>query len=227
MAIIPYQLKNIDPEDIGDSVQGIGSSLGLKFKDDTFRSVTTFGDLCDTIENLLPYQHKDDCTTQQAFYKLRSVICEIQSLGKQDITLDTKLEDLFPRRNRRKKIKLLEQAIGTSLDLLTRKMWINYVLFAGYLVSLLALFFKLLLGLAGLAFFVSLTWFANRFLRTEFKILTLGAVTRKLADDHYTKARRHAGTMNKKEIVPMIRRTFMQEFDLSKEVLQRNADLGW
>jgi hypothetical protein len=118
-----------------------------------------------------------------------------------------------------------EQAIGTPLDLLTIKIWINYVLFAGYLVSLLALFFKLLLGLAGLASFVLLTWLANRFLRTEFKIFTLGAVTRKLADKHYAKARRHAGTINKKEIVPMIRRAFMQEFDLPKEALQRNADL--
>jgi hypothetical protein len=227
MATTSYQLNNMDPEDIGDAVQRITSSLGLKPKYKTFYSVVTFGDLCDTIENLLPFEHRDDCTTQQAFYKLRSAISEIQLLNKQDITLDTKLEELFPRHNRRKKIKLLEHAIGTPLHLLTRKMWINYMLFAGFLISLIALFFNLLFGLAGLAFFALLTRLANRFLRTEFKILTLKALACKLADDHYAKARRHAGTMNKKEIIPMIRRAFMQEFDLPKEALQRNADLGW
>jgi hypothetical protein len=100
-AIEPIELKNIDPEDISDVLVKIEQSFGLALKTDTFNNARTFGDICDIISSMIELEHSDDCTTQQAFYKIRESIANIQFLEKNAIAPDTDLEELFPRKNRR------------------------------------------------------------------------------------------------------------------------------
>ena len=82
------QLNNYDFEDISDVLAKAGKSFQLDLKTDAFKDATTFGDLCDIISREISVEHSDDCTTQQAFYKLRQSISGIQSTEKNAITPD-------------------------------------------------------------------------------------------------------------------------------------------
>lgn len=45
------ELKNIDPEDVGDVLRKVEKSFGFKFGDTELKDVKTFGELCDIITN--------------------------------------------------------------------------------------------------------------------------------------------------------------------------------
>src|SRR4051812_5009599 len=110
------KLDNYEDEDIFDVVVKFQRSFGLTFEKDTFYNVKTFGDLCDVIINKVQGNNSDDCTAQQAFYKIRNAIARTQLIDKNSITLASKLQELFPRNNRRRNIKGLEGELGTSID---------------------------------------------------------------------------------------------------------------
>src|SRR5947199_9565261 len=102
------ELKNIDSEDIGDVLRKIEKSFGFKFGDTELKDVKTFGELCDIIANKVQGDNSNDCSTQQAYYKVRSAIADTLLIDKSIIRLDTDLEQLFPRDNRRWKINDLQ-----------------------------------------------------------------------------------------------------------------------
>ncbi|TAD92632.1 MAG: hypothetical protein EAY75_02080 [Bacteroidetes bacterium] len=100
-----YKLDNIDPEDFGDTLLKLEKSFGAKFADNSFKDAKTFGDICDIIESQINLTDKDDCTTQQAFYKVRKAIGLTQTFDERSIEPKAKLEDIFPRSNRRQNVK--------------------------------------------------------------------------------------------------------------------------
>src|SRR5687768_1793290 len=99
------KLRDIDPEDFGDTLLKFEKSFGIKFADNSMRDAKTFGDICDIIESQINLTDKDDCTTQQAFYKIRKAIGLTQNFDESIIKPQTKLEDIFPRLNRRQNVK--------------------------------------------------------------------------------------------------------------------------
>lgn len=69
-----YELNNIDPENIEDLLVKVEKSFNIKFVGNELIALLTFGELCDHIVNKIKLDHSDNCTTQQAFYKLRNAI---------------------------------------------------------------------------------------------------------------------------------------------------------
>ena len=69
-----FELKNVDSEDLEDVLVMIEKSFDFKFETAELKDVETFGHLCDIITNKVQGNNIDDCTTQQAFYKLRDAI---------------------------------------------------------------------------------------------------------------------------------------------------------
>jgi acyl carrier protein len=69
-----FELKNVDSEDLDDVLMKIEKSFHFKFETTELKDVKTFGHLCDIIINKIQGKNIDDCTTQQAFYKLRDAI---------------------------------------------------------------------------------------------------------------------------------------------------------
>src|ERR1700759_2730981 len=96
-----YQLKNCDSLDISDVLTKIERLLNFKFGKDDLKTTKTYGELCDIILSKVKQEQVDDCTTQQAFYKLRQAIAQIQSLEKNVITPKTDLESLLPKATRK------------------------------------------------------------------------------------------------------------------------------
>ena len=221
-----FKLDNIDPEDFGDTLLKLEKSFGIKFADNSFKNAKTFGDICNIIESQINLTDKDDCTSQQAFYKIRKAIGLTQTFKERNIEPQTKLEDIFPRSNRRQNVKQFLQELGFSVDILTMKTWLAVTIFIGSVLSLIAFFFSWQIAVSGLTFFTLFTWTVSKFSK-EFEIPTVGELTEKIARENYSLARRHKDTVNRKEIVKTIQDVFIADHLLDREHLTREANLGW
>ena len=220
------KLDNIDPEDYGDTLLKLEKSFGAKFADNSFKDAKTFGDICDIIKSQINLTEKDDCTTQQAFYKVRKAIGLTQTFNERKIEPQTKLEDIFPRSNRRQNVKQFQQALGFPVDILTMKTWLAVTIFIGFVLSLIAFFFSWQIAFSGLTVFTLFTWTVSKFSK-ELEISTVGELTEKISRENYSLARRHSETVNRKEIVKTIQDVFIADHDIEREHLTNNATLGW
>ena len=221
-----YKLDNIDPEDFGDTLLKLEKSFGAKFADNSFKDAKTFGDICNIIESQINLTDKDDCTTQQAFYKVRKAVGLTQNYDERNIEPQTKLEDIFPRSNRRQKVKEFQKSLGVSVDMLSMKTWLGLTLAAGFAISLIAFFFIWQYAVAGLTFFTLFTWVASKFSK-ELDILTVGQLTERISREHYSFARRQNETINRNEIVKTIQDVFIADHFIDREHLRKDASLGW
>ena len=218
------ELNSIDPEDISDVLVKIEKSFGFRFAKDELADTKTFGELCDIISARIDLELSDNCTTQQAFYKIRQSIANIQSPGKNVITPDSKLRELFPQKDRRRKILQIGKEIGFSLKILKPKEWISNTLLMILLSSLVALFINWKFGLIGLALSIIGIQIAG-WLGKQFTVTTLGEVADKMARENYIKSRRNSKTANRQEIVEKIKELFSHELALDPSVLTREAPL--
>ncbi len=98
------ELKNIDPDDVNDLLLKIEASFNIKFQQNELTHAQTFGEICDLIKGKLQLDHTNDCTTQQAFYKLRSAFISVTQVENIKISPETSLAVLLPRKVRRLRI---------------------------------------------------------------------------------------------------------------------------
>jgi len=201
----------------------VEKSFGFKFGKTDLKDVKTFGELCDIITNKVQGDNSNDCTTQQAFYKLRNALAATQLIDKDDITPDTELQQLFPRQNRRQKVKELQNELGIPIDILDIKTWLGWTIFIGLTLSVIMFFFKWQFALYGLSFFIIMGWTANKFFATELELLTIRQLAEKLSRENYLKARRNPSTINRNEIAQKVKEIFSKDFDLDEQVLTRQA----
>ena len=220
-------LDNYEDEDIFDVVEKLETSFGFKFEKDAFYNVKTFGDLCDIITNKVEGINSDDCTTQQAFYKVRNAIAVTQFIDKNSINIDTELQDIFPRKNRVQKIKQLQLELGLPLKILDIKSWLGWTIFIGIVASLIMFFFKWQFAVSGLLFFITVGWTANKFFAKELDIKTVRQLTEKLVRENYVAVRRTKGTINRQEILKLITDTFSHDLDIDKAYLTRDNKFSW
>ncbi len=221
-----FKLNNINPEDFGDTLFKIEKSFGAKFAADSFKNAKTFGDICNIIERQINLTGQDDCTRQQAFYKIRKAVCLTQAFDAENIKPETKLENIFPRSNRRQTIKHFQHSLGFNVDILTMKTWVALTIAAGFILSLIAFFFSWQYAVAGLGFFALFTWAMSKFSK-ELNVSTVRELTEKITREHYSIARRQNGTMNRNEIVKIIQDVFIADHLLEREHLTKDASLGW
>ncbi|MBS1666456.1 MAG: hypothetical protein JST58_03685 [Bacteroidetes bacterium] len=221
-----FKLDNIDPEDFGYTLLKLEKSFGTKFAYNSFKDAKTFGDICDIIESQINLKDKDDCTTQQAFYKVRKAIGLTQTFNERNIEPQTKLEDIFPRSTRRKNVKQFQQALGFSVDILTMKTWLAVTILIGFVLSLITFFFSWQLAVSGLTFFTLFTWTVSKFSK-ELEISTIGELTEKISRENYSLARRRSDTVNRNEIVKTIQDVFISDHGIEREHLTNDATLGW
>ncbi|WP_237488026.1 acyl carrier protein, partial [Hufsiella arboris] len=210
-----YELKNIDPDDISDLLVKVEKSFDIKFGNTELMHISTFGELCDHIANKIQLDNSDDCTTQQAFYKLRDTISSTLQIDNKTISTNSSLADLLPRQSRRASTKKLEKQLGFKLNILRPPHWVTGTLVIILLASLVGLFFNWQIGLSGLLFSIAGCWFANK-IGNEFDLQTVGQVAEKMTRENYLKSRRNPKTFNKNEIEKVLTDWFSSDFDLDK-----------
>lgn len=218
------ELKNTDPEDIEDVIRKIESSFSISFAMGELSHITTFGELCDYITNKIVLDQFDDCTTQQAFYKLRSAISEALTIERSSITTDYPLIKLLPRKSRRARIKNLEKHLGFKLDLLRPPHWLTWSLLILMLASFPLIFIDKLAAIAGFVFSIAALWIASK-TGIELKVKTVGQLAEKITRENYLKSRRNPDTFNKGEVEKILVDLFSNELILDKNKLTRESTI--
>lgn len=103
-----FDFRNIDEDDLADIIVSVERSFHIKFAPEELPNMT-FGAFCDLVIHKLDAELKTDCTSQQAFYKLREAIVSVTSFNKEEIYPEKRLSEIFPLKDRRKDIKRLKK----------------------------------------------------------------------------------------------------------------------
>jgi hypothetical protein len=217
-----YELKDIDSEDIEDLLVKVETSFDIKFVGEELVHITTFGQLCDHIVNKIQLDNSDDCTRQQAFYKLRDAISSTLQIDNKTISTDFRLGDILPKQSRRSRTKILEKHLGFKLNILRPPHWATGTLAIILLASLIGFFFNWQIGLIGFVFSIAGLWFAKK-IGNELDLKTVGQVAEKMTRENYLKSRRNPKTFNKKEIEKVLTDWFSNYFDIDKNKLTKDA----
>lgn len=216
-------LQNIDPEDLNDLLVKVEKSFDIKFGDSELMNIKTFGEFCDLIVNKMQLDDSDDCTSQQAFYKLRDTISFVLQIESKTISPDFSLAVLLPRQTRRSRTKRIEKQLGFKLNLLRPPHWVTGTLAILLLAAIAGIFFHWQTGLAGVAFSIAGLWLANK-TGNELDLQTVGQVAEKMTRENYLKSRRNPRTKNKKEIEKVLTDWFSNDLFLDKSELKREAE---
>ena len=219
-----FELKNTDPEDIEDLLVKVEDSFDIKFADNELAHLQTFGEMCDHIKSKLQLAQTDDCTTQQAFYKLRRTLISALQIDKEKITPETLLVDLLPRHIRKSKTKQIEQDLGFKLSLLRPPHFVTGFLVLLFLSSLIGLGIAWQFGLAGLGLSIGGLWLAAK-IGNELDLKTVGQLAEKMTRENYLKSRRNPKTYNDNEIEKVLTDWFSSDLGIDKSKLTRVARL--
>jgi len=199
-----FDFRNIDEDDFADIIVSVERSFHIKFETEEL-SEMSFGEFCDLIIQKLNAEKRGDCTSQQAFYKLREAIVSVTSLDKEAIYPEKQLSEIFPLRNRRKNIQAVEQKVTFKLHLLDAPEWLQTILLIALLVSIIAFFFDSKIALTGFLTSITLINLSSRFGKTLTQ-QTIREVAENMAAFKYMDSRSSEKTYNKAEIEKVITR---------------------
>lgn len=210
-----YKIKHVDLEDLEDLLVEVEASFGIQIADGELAHITTFGQLFDYIVNKIQLEDTNDCTTQQAFYKLREAITATLGVDGKTIVPNILASEVFPRQDRRLKVRHLENHLGMKLRILRPPNWVTSMLLIAFFASILGFFVNVPIGLLGLTLSIAGFWLAGKF-GNELGLQTIGQVAQEMATKNYLKSRRNPNTANPKEIKEILVYWFGRDLGLPK-----------
>jgi hypothetical protein len=214
-----YKLHNDELENIEDLVPSIEKMYQFKFEDDEISKLENFNDFCDLIVSKIDLENVENCSSQQAFYKLRKSIVALNLAEKGQITPETKLEAIFPRKERIALVRSLEKHIGFKINLIHPPDALSISLLLLVVVSFVFLFFDFKFGLLGLGIAVLSLNLAKKFGK-EMKMKSIRELVEKITQENYLKIRTKSNTINRKELKSVITNWIADHLDLEKEKLK-------
>ena len=216
--------KDWGAEHICDQIEKLCKGFGVEIDWNDFAGVRTFGDICDVICVCIGWRYRAGGRLQLAFHQLRRAIAEVEGVEAADICADTRLDQLFERKDRRRKVKTLEMMLGCRLHLLKPKPWIILALVVVMGVSFFSVLIRVQLGLVGLLGGFLGYWLAV-WLGKEFRYETIDEVAMAMMRNGYIYALHGRGRVNPEEIVGIIEETFRKELRLKEEELGRAVEI--
>lgn len=193
----------VDSEDAGDVLIEIEKSLGINLSTNEHLSINNIGQLCDFIQTKIELENINDCTSQQAFYKLRNAFKNVLKSETEEFQPDTELEKIIPRKNRRQFVNKIEQELGFQMHTFKVSKILFVFLLSGLIISIIIAFFYFIWGWIGIAVFTIAMKMAFDF-RKELNVKTVRELTEKITREHYSECRRYPNTMNKAEIEKLV-----------------------
>jgi hypothetical protein len=217
-----HTLIDVEHQDIEDLLLEVEKSLDIKFAFNELAHIKTFGELCDHIKNKVELDDISDCTTQQAFYKVRQAFVTLNN-NNTNITPDTLLIDVLPKQTRISSVKQIESNLGFKIFILRPRHIISFSLAGALILSIIFLFINFKIG--GLGLIVSLTGiYISRKTGKELHLKTVGELVKKIARENYLKSRRNPNTVNKLEFEKMLTEWFIDNLGLEPMLLTRESE---
>lgn len=109
-------------------VVGSEETFGISIGDNELEVVSTVGDFYEFILKKLQITGKQTCMSSKVFYILRRGLIPLTGMKRQEITPDSELSELMPKRKRRKMYKQLCMSIGLRLPKLRLPECIQYTI---------------------------------------------------------------------------------------------------
>lgn len=212
------ELDIFELENIEDCIPTIEEMYKFKFGDGEIQNVKNFDEFCDLIISKIDFENVESCTSQQAFYKLRNSLIEEKISEKEKIKLETKLTEIFPRKNRIRLVKRVENNIGFKLNILLPPNFISYTLIILFVISFTFLFINFKLGFSGIAISIFGFYLGRRFGK-EIEIETIKELVEKITLENYLEVRTQKNTVNKPELKKVITNWFVENSGIEKEKL--------
>ncbi len=229
---------SIDDEDFYlDMVPAIEKSFGIRFEQSDLETVRTYGELCDVVNSKLPQSNASDCTSQQAFHKLRAAL---QAHTAASIIRPTSsIGSLLPSQwaKRRQAAKATEAALGMKLNILGMHSYLENgcicLLISSIFGLLIALIFQILSGSsigywACLACFLAAIIGMNAGSRwgSTIKYATIAELVATMSFRFYRQSRRNPEQVNNQEIAGQMHELFCNDFDIEPAELTPEAILS-
>ena len=209
----------IDSEDWDEVLRKVEISYAIKFRENELAHIRTLGELIEAIDAKVIGTDSNDCTTQQAFYRIRTALATQLELDPALLRTNTRLEDLVPRQGRRRTFRKVEAILGVKLHVFRLKPWITMFFIGLFLGSLTAFIWSAQLALLGLAILTVLSWSALATTR-ELSVATIGELAERTSQRAYKLMRRNYGTVNRKEIKAKLKSLFQDELGLDDNELR-------
>ncbi|MEM7180673.1 MAG: hypothetical protein AAF518_07160 [Spirochaetota bacterium] len=200
------QLAQTDSEDIDFVLERLEDSLDIRFVENELAGVVSLNDLIAIVMQKLEQEEQNTCTSLKAFYLLKKAIQQPEI----PIKPNTKLEDLFPKKNRKAAIKQVGRNLGMDLHILQPKDYIVKILLVSFLLSCVGLFVSkyafVFLVLTSIGFVIAYKT------GIEFAEETVGDLAKKITRENYMAIRKN--TVNKKEIRQLVLDLFSKELQI-------------
>lgn len=208
-----YEIENIE-----DLIPEIEKMYNFTFENEELINAKNFNDFAELIIGKIDLENVESCTTQQAFYKLRKSISELGILEKNKLNTETKLNEIFPRKNRRKIVKRLEENIGFKLNIISPPLILFNSLLVIGIVSFLLLFIKLKIGIIGLGI-STLGFYLSTKYGKEIQLNSVRELVEKITNENYLNIRTERNTINRKELKKVILEWVSENSGIKKEKL--------
>ena len=222
--MIASRLSKIDPDDLEDVLFKIEDSLSIRFDTNELSEIKIFGELIKVITNKIDLIHNDDCTSQQAFYKIRKSISLVLNIPSQQVSPSSKLNELFPKEHRIKNIHSVQKNLGFKLNILRPHHFITSSLALFLLVSLIYLAFDWRIALVGICISIISINLSNKAGKI-FEVNTVGELVKRMTRDNYVNSRRNKESFNSNEVENLIITIFSEHLGIHKSELTLDAQL--
>lgn len=217
-------LSSYDSLDVDEVVNTIEKTLHLKFDERDFEEVKTYGEFENLVLNKIEGTETYDCTSQQAFYKLRKILVEDFNIPFRDITPKTQLDNIFPSKDRIKKVTFLKDKLKTEINFLKPDFTLSFISVILIILSFYYFFNQFLFGLLLFGIGIFCSKIAQDYGK-EFYVTNIGELSEFMVKKDYKNSRRDSETYNPKEVKDIIKEIFSDMLDIEKSKLQYNTIL--
>lgn len=208
-----YEIENIE-----DLIPEIEKMYNFTFENEELINAKNFNDFTELIIGKIDLENVESCTTQQAFYKLRKSISEVGILEKNKLNTETKLKEIFPRKNRRELVKSLEENIGFKLNIINPPLLLSISLLIFGIVSFILLFISVKIGIIGLGITILGFQLSLKFGK-EIQLNSIRELVAKITTENYLSLRTESNTINRKELKKVILEWVSENSGIKKEKL--------
>jgi len=205
-------------DNVNDMLVYIEENFGVKIN---FYDLSKKYDTDQIIDIIISKIEKEDTnsnTSLQFLQKIQRFVSHLDSCHVKELTPKTKLKDIFPKKVRKRQIRMLQQYIGINIPFFGPHYITISLLSVLFFASIFSLtenliFIFILLPISILSFYLAFQW------GDTLQFNTIQDLTDYVLRYHYIKARENTETVNKKEIRRLLKKYTYDFFEDDDEVI--------
>ncbi len=215
------KLDQFEIENIEDILPMFEETFKIKLENDETEKLNDFNEFSELIISKMNLENDNLCTSQRAFYQFRNAVKTEKIINRNEIKPETDLKTIFPKRNRRKVLKRIENQLGYKIEVIAPSQITINILFFSLVISFIGLFINWKIAIFGILISVLgfyLTKFTNRLDKR-----TVREIIEKNTAQNYFKIRNSENTFNKIEFKDVILEWFSENAGIDKEKLRNST----